>query len=127
MQENHRELTMDPSALPPTQVFGYSFHYCGIPTRDNPQIVACSTMNSGLRVFDISDLANPREIAYFIAPPKAGRALGLLPGDLATSQPAFVPERREIWYTDATSGFYVLRLPRARGRSEGGQGQGGLG
>lgn len=110
MQENHRELTTDPSALPPTQVFGYSFHYCGIPTRDNPQIVACSTMNSGLRVFDISDLEKPREVAYFIAPPKAGRALGLLPGDLATSQPAFVPERREIWYTDATSGFYVLRL-----------------
>lgn len=110
MQDTHRELAMDPSALPPTQVFGYSFHYCGIPTRDNPKIVACSTMNSGLRVFDISDLENPREVAYYIAPPKAGRLLGLLPGDLATSQPEFVPERREIWYTDATSGFYVLRL-----------------
>ena len=26
------------------------------------------------------------------------------------SQPAFVPDRREIWYTDGTSGFYALRL-----------------
>jgi hypothetical protein len=26
------------------------------------------------------------------------------------SQPAFAPERREVWYTDAISGFYALRL-----------------
>ena len=26
------------------------------------------------------------------------------------SQPAFVPERKEIWYSDGTSGFHVLRL-----------------
>ena len=26
------------------------------------------------------------------------------------SQPAIVPERREIWYTDGTSGFYALRV-----------------
>ena len=26
------------------------------------------------------------------------------------SSPAFVPERREIWYTDVYSGFYVVRL-----------------
>ena len=26
------------------------------------------------------------------------------------SQPAFAPERREIWYSDGTSGFHVLRM-----------------
>ena len=26
------------------------------------------------------------------------------------SQPAFVPERREIWFSDATGGFYALRV-----------------
>ncbi len=26
------------------------------------------------------------------------------------SQPTFVPERREIWFTDGTSGFYALRV-----------------
>jgi hypothetical protein len=26
------------------------------------------------------------------------------------SQPAFVPERREIWWSDGTSGFYALRV-----------------
>ncbi len=110
MRDAHREAAVDPSAMPPTQVFGYAFHYCAIPRRDNPGIVACSAMNSGLRVFDIRDPVNPREVAYYIAPPKAGALVGMLPGNLATSQPAFLPERREIWYTDASSGFYVLRL-----------------
>lgn len=110
MQDEHRAATVDPSALPPTQVFGYSMHYCAIPRRENPGIVACSAMNSGLRVFDIRDPSQPHEVAYFIAPPRAGSLAGLLPGNLAMSQPAFVPERREIWYTDATSGFYVVRV-----------------
>jgi len=26
------------------------------------------------------------------------------------SMPAFVPQRHEIWFTDGTSGFYVLRV-----------------
>jgi hypothetical protein len=29
------------------------------------------------------------------------------------SQPAFVPERREIWYSDGTSGFYALRVDKS--------------
>jgi len=28
----------------------------------------------------------------------------------AMSQPAFVPERHEIWYSDGVSGFYALRV-----------------
>ncbi len=110
MRAEHEAADNDPSALPPTQVFGNAFHYCATPTSVSPQIVACSAINSGLRVFDISDPANPREVAYFIAPPKAGSLAGLLPGDLALSQPAFDQQRRQIWYTDAKSGFYVLQL-----------------
>ena len=26
------------------------------------------------------------------------------------SRPAFVPERKEIWYTDGYSGFYAVRV-----------------
>jgi hypothetical protein len=29
------------------------------------------------------------------------------------SQPAFVPERREIWWSDGTSGFYALRVDQS--------------
>lgn len=110
MRAEHQAADADPSALPPIQILGYAFHYCAIPTRVNPQIVACSAINSGLRVFNISDPAHPREVAYFVAPPKAGSLAGLLPGDVAFSQPAFDPDRRQIWYTDAKSGFYVLQL-----------------
>jgi hypothetical protein len=113
MTAAHRAADVDPSALPPTLVFGNAFHYCAIPSQLNPKLVACSAMNSGLRIFDISSPARPREVAYFIAPPRAGHLLGLLPGDLATSQPAFDMKRHEIWYTDAGGGFYVVRLSAA--------------
>jgi hypothetical protein len=89
---------------------GYAAHYCNIPTRVDPKIVACSFIASGLRVFDISDLAKPREIAYFVAPTQTRAENGGQASDFAMSQPAFVPERHEIWFTDGTSGFYALRV-----------------
>jgi hypothetical protein len=38
------------------------------------------------------------------------------------SQPAFVPERHEVWFSDGTSGFYALKVadsvwPTAAGRA----------
>jgi hypothetical protein len=93
---------------------GYAGHYCNLPTRVDPAIVACSMILSGLRVFDIRDLLNPREVAYFNAPinprvfpiPSEGTAY-------AMASPAFVPERKEIWYTDVYSGFYAVRVTNA--------------
>jgi hypothetical protein len=69
---------------------------------------------SGLRVFDIRDPEKPKEIAYHVAPPSTVSATGGPTIDeranFAMSQPAFVPERGEIWYSDGTSGFYALRM-----------------
>ena len=56
----------DPGASSP--LGGYTGHYCSAPYAKNPRIVACSMINSGLRVFDISDLKHPREVAYFNHP-----------------------------------------------------------
>ena len=70
-------------------------------------------MNSGLRVFDICEPRKPREVAYFVAPPKDGTVAGLSAGNLAFSQPAFDPETRQVWYTDAGSGFYALKLAKS--------------
>jgi hypothetical protein len=106
MRANHQAADGAPSPLP-TQVFGNSAHYCAAPRSVDPGIVACSFTNAGLRVFDVRRPRHPREVAYFVAPPKAG------PGDLALSQPAFDAKRREVWYTDAGSGFYALKLSRA--------------
>jgi hypothetical protein len=109
----HEAASNDPSPLPPTTAFGYSAHYCAVPREVDPQIVACSFINSGLRVFDISHPRKPREVAYFIAPPKAGIVADLLPGNMALSQPAFDPRTRQVWYTDGGSGFYALRLAKS--------------
>ena len=54
----HAEVSGDPAPLPGT-AFSYSAHYCAVPQRVDPQIVACSFMNSGLRVFDISKPRKP--------------------------------------------------------------------
>ncbi|WP_298540846.1 hypothetical protein, partial [uncultured Limnobacter sp.] len=95
---NREEIASDPGAQNPTG--GYAGHYCNIPTRVNPTIVACSMILSGLRIFDIRDPANPVEVAYFNAPVKP-RVLTLPApaSNWAMSSPAFVPERKEIWYT----------------------------
>jgi hypothetical protein len=92
---------------------GYAAHYCNIPTRVDPGVVACSFIASGLRVFDISDLTTPKEIAYFVAPPQPRAENGYTQSDFAMSQAAFVPERQEIWYTDGESGFYALRVDKS--------------
>ncbi|TXH02641.1 MAG: hypothetical protein E6R07_14725 [Nevskiaceae bacterium] len=98
----------DPGANIPVQ--GYGGHYCNVPTRVDPTIVACSMIISGLRVFDIRDPANPKEIAYFNAPENPRVTPVFETSNWAMSSPSFVPERKEIWYTDGYSGFYAVRL-----------------
>jgi hypothetical protein len=92
---------------------GYAAHYCNIPTGVDPRVVACSFIASGLRIFDISDLVHPKEIGYFVAPPQPRSENGYRDSDFAMSKPAFAPERREVWFTDGTSGFYVLRVDKS--------------
>ena len=75
----------------------------------DPEILACSMIASGLRVFDIRDPANPREMAYYVAPNKTSQTAGA-PSNYAMSSPSFVPERSEVWYTDGNSGFYNVKL-----------------
>jgi len=103
-KENRPALADDPSGSSATG--GYAGHYCAVPQRKDPGIVACSFLASGLRVFDIRDPLAPKEIAYFVAPVAAdgGEA------NAAFSAPAFAPERNEVWYTDGSRGFYALRL-----------------
>jgi hypothetical protein len=83
---------------------GYAGHYCAVPQRAEPGIVACSMILSGLRIFDIRDPQHPQEIGYFNGPIAASSSA------YAMSGPTFVPERGEIWYTDGNSGFYVVRV-----------------
>jgi hypothetical protein len=105
---DHAAAGSDPGTFSAAQ--GYAAHYCNIPTRVDPRIVACSFIASGLRVFDISDIDHPREVAYFVAPTTPNTETGYTESDYAMSQPAFDIARHEIWYTDGGTGFYVLRV-----------------
>jgi hypothetical protein len=105
---DHHAAGNDPGTFSPAQ--GYAAHYCNIPTRVDPKIVACSFIASGLRVFDISDLLHPKEIAYFVSPTTPNTETGYSESDYAMSQPMFDPARHQIWYTDGGTGLYVLRV-----------------
>ena len=102
----------DPGANIPLQ--GYAGHYCSLPTTVDPDIAACSMIVSGLRIFDIRDPLRPVEIAYFNAPvddrPVVDQHGVFEASNWAMSQPAIVPERNEIWYSDGFQGFWAVRV-----------------
>jgi hypothetical protein len=108
---DHAAAASDPGGNQAPQ--GYAAHYCDVPTRVDPKIVACSFIESGLRLFDISDVAHPKEIGYYVAPPAPRSENKYSNSDFAMSKPTFVPERREVWWTDGTSGFYVIRVDKS--------------
>lgn len=99
----------DPGAR--TVYKGYAAHYCQVDQRADPRLLACSMIQSGLRVFDIRDPRHPREIAYVNVPGAALTPPVNPEGTaFAMSQPAFALERNEIWFSDTSSGFHVVRL-----------------
>ena len=123
LPENCRELAGDSQGI-----FQYDAHYCtasngkGDSTSvavENAVILACGYFESGLRVFDIRDPENPREIAYYNPP-------GPLPGPQAASwsnysgicttadwtaaHPRIRAKRGEIWFTSQCGGFHIVKL-----------------
>jgi hypothetical protein len=90
----------DPGATSP--IGGYASHYCGLPRYRNPLLVACAYIGSGMRVFNISDPAHPREVAYFNRPAESG--------GYAMAKPAFDRRHHQVWFTDVNGGFFAVRL-----------------
>jgi hypothetical protein len=65
------------SALPDGVFFGmYDPHMCSVDNRDEATTLACSYWKSGVRVYDIRDPANPKEIAYFVPPAQSPGSTG---------------------------------------------------
>jgi LVIVD repeat len=107
--------------------FGHSCHYCNVDDVDDAKIAACNCFASGLRFFDIHDINNPTEIAYFKPPAQGDKHL---PGswyagftspatyvrqyDWATSKVSFPKDRGDtsgdIWTTSQDNGFMVISL-----------------
>ena len=106
--ERGTDQQQDPGAMSGTQ--GYAAHYCAVPRRAEPGILACSTILSGLRVFDIRDPLHPREVAYANHPAVNTTDPAKSGGAYAMSAPAFDVARRQVWYTDGNTGFWVEQL-----------------
>ncbi|MDQ6835134.1 MAG: hypothetical protein M3016_03005 [Actinomycetota bacterium] len=106
--QQHHDASNDPGTASGAQ--GYAAHYCNIPSRVNPKLVACSFIDSGLRLFNIAQLRHPREVGYFVSPTTPNTETGYTNSDYAMSQPAFDVARHDIWYTDGGTGFYVLHV-----------------
>ena len=82
------------------------------PTWHSQKIMLTSFFNGGVRAYDVSDPAHPREVAYNIPPAPSG-------GDLNASQinDVYVDDRGAIFAGDRfAGGLYVLRSPLVRGR-----------
>ena len=55
-----------------TGSFLYDVHHCAVDNRDNATTLACGNFYGGIRVFDIRDPQNFKEIAYYVPPVKSG-------------------------------------------------------
>ncbi len=55
--------------------FSYESHYCAADRPTNPTALACGWISSGIRVFDVSDPFDVREIAYYNPPAMTDRNL----------------------------------------------------
>ncbi|HEX6241147.1 MAG TPA: hypothetical protein VFZ61_09655, partial [Polyangiales bacterium] len=81
--------------------FGVGTHYCNVDRTTDPRLLACGFWEGGLRIFDIRNPWQPKELAYFDVPG------GSVPG-----RAYFRLERKEAWVSFGnTGGFYVLKFP----------------
>ncbi|HVA61504.1 MAG TPA: hypothetical protein VNG13_13350 [Mycobacteriales bacterium] len=116
-------------------LFGYEAHYCAVDREHDPTAAACGYFQSGIRVFDIRNPYQPREIAYFNPPAQVAKH-GQLPGsehdggfsnpggtaygqppnlttDWCSSPPRFYTAKdgsHELWAQCQDNGFMVLKF-----------------
>jgi hypothetical protein len=77
---------------------------------DRDDLVFLTYFNAGLRIVDISDSRQPREVGWFVPPDPTVRR-GALPTKLvAQSEDVLVDRRGHIYLTDKNHGLYVLTL-----------------
>ena len=80
------------------------------PGTSQPQIVAISFFNAGIRVFDISNPTAPKEIAWFV-PPRDGDMNKFATWWRGTTENVFVEWDRNLIWIGTHEGTYCLSTP----------------
>ncbi len=78
---------------------------------DSDNILYLTYFSAGLRIYDISDAHQPREIGFYIPPDPLKKGNGI-PGDkmpVSTAADVLVDKRGYIYLSDSTQGISVLR------------------
>jgi hypothetical protein len=98
-------------------VFAYQSHYCTLDRAIDPTALACGYFQSGIRVFDVRDLANPREVAYFNPAAQVGKAAMLPDSEHAVGLAAQGPQTVTDGIDAGGGGFsaFLANLANARG------------
>jgi hypothetical protein len=101
-------------------LFTYGTHYCSVDNRQNATTLACGSFNSGIRVFDIRNPLQAREIAYYnpagTTTPSPGsnhvRTGGWVAGgpDWCSAQIHMDAARGTLWTTCQDNGLLVLKF-----------------
>ena len=100
--------------------FTYGSHYCSIDDPANATTLACGYFESGVRVFDIRQPAQPREVAYYVPPAVTSPSPGSLNNataargrpDHCSAQARFDPKSATLMTTCQDNGFLVLRFAK---------------
>ncbi len=75
----------------------------------NNNLLFMTYFNAGLRIYDIADATQPREVGFFL-PPDPQERRGMLPTKLVTqSEDVIVDARGYIYISDKNHGIYILK------------------
>ncbi|MFF0815505.1 LVIVD repeat-containing protein [Rhodococcus sp. NPDC003318] len=85
-------------------VFAYESHYCSADRPVNPTALACGWFSSGIRVFDVTDPHDVREIGYYNPPAMTDRNLDRLNSSHALASLLGVPLLSVPAVVQATAG-----------------------
>ena len=91
----------------PGAIFGYNAHYCGVDNPQNATAIACGYFEQGVRVFDIRDPYNPKEIAYYNPPANPANA-NTSPTLIPAPAGAYDPDKTADW-ASSWSEFYKAK------------------
>ncbi len=88
----------------------HNTHALVAPGRSNPDIIATTHFNAGIRITDISDPARPREVAWYL-PPRGGEIEEYFSWNRGDTETVFIEWDRNLLWVGTHAGTYCLSTP----------------